>query len=85
MKYGLLIGAAVVGVAGAIAYVAGTPAPATCVMRPRGAAVDSCLRRIESTNDTVPSGLRDWGEENAMPASEAVGDGCVATPCRVTQ
>jgi len=53
-----------------------TPKP--CRKRPVGAPKDSCMRLLPD------GGLYDWGDGNVMPASEAVGAGCVDASCYVT-
>lgn len=45
---------------------------ARCCQRPAAAPVEACLRIDPRTGEP-----RDFGAENSMPASHAVGDGCV--------
>lgn len=49
-----------------------------CCWRPAGAPVTSCLRRNPHTDVA-----EDIGHETTMPATHAVGVGCVATPCSI--
>ena len=49
---------------------------AKCCRRPAGAPVTSCLRRDPRTGVAV-----DFGDLNTMPATHAVGSGCVPTEC----
>lgn len=49
---------------------------AKCCMRPAGTIVESCLRRNPNTNVA-----EDFGGENTMPGTHAVGAGCVPTEC----
>lgn len=50
-----------------------------CCWRPKSAPVTSCLRRNPHSNVA-----EDIGDETTMPATHAVGAGCVPTPCVVT-
>lgn len=47
-----------------------------CCWRPAGAPVTSCLRRNPHTDMA-----EDIGDETMMPATHALGTGCVPTPC----
>lgn len=48
---------------------------AKCCKRPAGAAVEACLRQVGTGKPT------DFGDENTMLNTQAVGAGCVPTEC----
>lgn len=57
-------------------------APSGCVRRPAGTLVAQCMHR---TRDPLQQSIVvDQGDENVMPASEAIGNGCVAADCVAT-
>lgn len=49
---------------------------AKCCLRPAGAPVTSCLRKDPRTGVAI-----DFGDENVMPGTHAVGSGCVPAAC----
>ena len=79
MKNRLLVSALVVGALAGAVVATSTPkrgCGAKCCQRPASAPVEACLRIHPLTGEP-----HDFGAENSMPASHAVGDGCAPAEC----
>ena len=80
MKRALLAAALMTGAIAGTLVATDTPrgCGARCCQRPESAPVEACLRF-----DPVAGAPRDFGAGNSMPASHAIGLGCVPAECVV--
>lgn len=52
-----------------------------CAFRPKGAPVESCMRKAPAKGVNGTKDPYDFGDNNVIPAGEWIGDGCERCPC----